>query len=126
MCQAQQDAGRRYRDSTDKESRFIKHPKINNPIPRTEASLKVKLARKLPNNKRAKKQLAGLYEVLKPRSYVIKSSTTTTIMNEPGRSPDKVRDSDLAKFGIKRNGQLIYGNMHNVGQHLLSKQRRPN
>ena len=60
------DAGRRYRDSADKESRFIIHPKINNPIPRTEASLKIKLARKLPNKKKAEKQLAGLCEVLKP------------------------------------------------------------
>ena len=30
-----------------------------------------------------------------------KSSPTTTIINEPGRSPVKVRDSDLAKFGTK-------------------------
>ena len=51
MCRAQQDAGRRYRDSDNKESRFIIHPKILNPIPRTEASLNIKLARKLPNKK---------------------------------------------------------------------------
>ena len=49
MCQAQQDAGRRYRDSDDKESCFIIHSKLSNPIPTTEASLKVKLAQKLPN-----------------------------------------------------------------------------
>ena len=45
--------------------------------------------------------MAGLYEVLKPGSFVTKSSPTTTIINEPGRSPVKVRDSDLAKFGTK-------------------------
>ena len=101
MCQAKQDANRRYRDSDNKESRFIIQPKISNPIPRTEASLKVKPARKLPNKKRAKKQLSGLYEVLKPGSYVTKSSPTTNIINKPGRSPVKVRDSDLAKFGTK-------------------------
>ena len=95
-------AGRRYRDSDNKVSRFILHPKISNPIPRTEASLNIKLAEeKLPNKKRAKRQLAGLYEVLKPGSYVTKSSPTTTIINEPGRAPVKVRDSDLAKFGTK-------------------------
>ena len=54
MCRAQQDAGRRYRDTDNKESRFIIHPKISNPTPRTEASLNIKLARKLPNKKRAK------------------------------------------------------------------------
>ena len=89
------------RDSEDKELRFILHSKISSSIPRTEAALKVKLSRKLLNKKRAKKQLAGLYEVLKPGSYVTKSSSTTTIINEPGRSPVKVRDNDLAKFGTK-------------------------
>ena len=101
MCQPQQDAGRSYRDSDDKELRFIIHPKISNPIPRTEESLEVKLDQKLPNRKKAKKQLAGLYEVLKPGSYVTKSSPTATIINEPGRSPVKKRNSDLAKIGTK-------------------------
>ena len=101
MCQTSLDAGQRYRESNNKESRFITHPQITDPIPRTEQSLKVKLARKLPNKKRAKRQLAGLYEVLKPGSFVTKSSPTTTIINEPGRSPVRVRDSDLAKFGTK-------------------------
>ena len=101
MCQASLDAGQRYRESDNKESRFITHPQITDPIPRTEQSLKVKLARKLPHKKRAKRQLAGLYEVLKPGSFVTKSSPTTTIINEPGRAPVKVRDSDLAKFGTK-------------------------
>ena len=101
MCRAQQDAGLRYRDSDNKESRFITHAKISNPIPRNEASLNIKLARKLPNKTRAKRQLAGLYEVLKPGSHVTKSSPTTTIINEPGRAPVKVRDSDLAMFGTK-------------------------
>ena len=101
MCQASLDAGQRYRESDNKESRFITHPQITDPIPRTEQSLKVKLARKLPQKKRAKRQLAGLYEVLKPGSFVTKSSPTTTIINEPGRAPVKVRDSDLAEFGTK-------------------------
>ena len=82
-------------------TRFILHPKLSNPIPRTEASLKVKLAQNFPNKKRAKRQFAGLYEVLKPGSYVTKSSPATTIINEPGQAPVKVRDSDLAKFGPK-------------------------
>ena len=101
MCQASLDAGQRYRDSDNKESRFITHPQITDPIPRREKSLNVKLARKLPNKKRAKRQLAGLYEVLKPRSFVTKSSPTTTIINEPGRPPVKIHDGDLAKFGSR-------------------------
>ena len=67
----------------------------------TEKSLNVKLAQKLTNKTRAKRQLAGLYEVLQPRSFVTKSSPATKIINELGRSPVKVRHSDLAKFGTK-------------------------
>ena len=101
MCQSSIDAGQRYRDSDNKESRFITHPQLTDPKPRTEQSLNDKLARKIPNKKRAKRRLAGLYEVLKPGSFVTKSSPTTTIINEPGRPPVKVRDSDLAKFGTR-------------------------
>ena len=127
MNKAQQDAGLRYRDSDNKESRFIIHPKITNPIPRTEKSLNVKLARKLPIKKRAKRQLAGLYEVLKQGSFVTKSSPTTTIINEPGRSPVKVRDSDLAKFGTKaeRSTNLwAYAQRRLAPYDLMNKQRR--
>ena len=101
MCQASLDAGQRYRESDNKESHFTTHPQITDPIPKTEQSLKVKLARKLPTKKRTKRQLTGLYEVLKPGSFVAKSSPTTTIINDPGRSPVKVQDSNLAKFGTK-------------------------
>ena len=100
MCRAQQDA-RRYCDSDNKESRFIIHPKLADPILRKEKSLNIKLAWKLPSKKRAKRHLAGLYEVLQPGSFLKKSSPTTTIINEPVQSPVKVRDSDLAKFGTK-------------------------
>ena len=45
---AQVDAGRRYNGDHNKFiSRFIVHPKLNNPIPRTEQSLDLKLACKL-------------------------------------------------------------------------------
>ena len=63
--------------------------------------MKIKLAQKLPNKKIAKKHLVGLYEFLKTESHVTKSSPTTTFINEPGRSPVKVRDSDFAKIGTK-------------------------
>ena len=39
MCQASLDAGQRYRESDIKESRFITHPQITDPIPRTEQPL---------------------------------------------------------------------------------------
>ena len=47
MQKAQVDAGRRYNGDKNKSiSRFFMHPKLNNPIPRTERSLKLKLAEK--------------------------------------------------------------------------------
>ena len=132
MCQASLDAGSCYLDSDDKESRFITHPKLTDPIPLTEKSLSVKLARKLTNKKRAKRQLAGLYEVLKPGSFVTKSSSTTTIINDSGRSPVRVRDSDLAKLvdrsayeqEQKRSDQPIYGCMRNDVSRHMNRQRK--
>ena len=45
-----------------------------------------------------------MYKVLQLGSYVTRSSPTTTIINEPGQSLVKVRDSDLAKCGTKAEG----------------------
>ena len=48
MHKAQVDAGRRYNGEHNKSvSRFIMQPKLNNPIPRSEKSLDLKLARKV-------------------------------------------------------------------------------
>ena len=47
------------------------------------------------------REMPEWYEVLKPGAYVTKPSPTTSIIKEPGRSPVKVRDSDIAKFGTK-------------------------
>ena len=63
MQKAQVDAGRRYNGEKNKPiSRFIMHPKFNNPIPRSKKSLKIKLARKV--SKRSKRNLRGLWEKL--------------------------------------------------------------
>ena len=76
-------------------------PKFRTPFPGLRHLSISNLPENCQNKRRAKRQLAALYEVLKPGSYVTKSSPTTTIINEPGRAPVKVRDSDLAKFGTK-------------------------
>ena len=89
MQKAQVDAGRRY----------IVHPKLNNPIPRTEQSLDLKLARKV--TKRSKRDLHGLWETLAPGSTVVRTSDTTTVIKEPGVPEVCVRNSDIAKFGTR-------------------------
>ena len=126
MSKAQQDAGRWWRDSTNKESRFIIHQKLTNPIPRTEASLNVKLARKLPHKKWAKKQLAGLYEVLKPGH----SSLNLCQQQQWPTSPDDHQlnweIATLRISGLKKRGQQTCGLKHNVDQPHWNKLQRPN
>ena len=107
MQRAQVDAGRRYNGEHNKSvSRFILHPKLNNPIPRSEQSLDLKLARKL--TKRSKRDLRGLWETLAPGSTVVRTSDTTTVIKEPGVPEVSVRNSDIAKFGTRaeRNTDL--------------------
>ena len=107
MQKAQVDAGRRYNGDTNKSvSRFILHPKLNNPIPRSEKSLEIKLARKVSN--RFKRDLRGLWETLASGSTVVRTSDTTTVIKEPGVPEVSVRNSDIAKFGTRaeRNTEL--------------------
>ena len=107
MQKAQLDAGRRYNGDHNKSiSRFILHPKLNNPIPRTEQSLDLKLARKV--TKRSKRDLWGLWETLAPGSTDVRTSDTTTVTKEPGVPEVCVRKSDIAKFGTsaERNTDL--------------------
>ena len=95
MQKAQVDAGRRYIGAHNKSvSRFIIHPKLNNPIPRSEKSLDLKLARKVA--KRSKRDLRGLWEILAPGSTVVRTSDTTTVIKEPGVPEVRVRNSDIA------------------------------
>ena len=107
MQKAQVDAGRRYNGEHNKSaSRFIIHPKFNNPIPRSEKSLDLKLARKV--TKRSKRELRGWWETLAPGSTVERTSDTTTVIKEPAVPDVRVRNSDIAKFGTRaeRNTDL--------------------
>ena len=100
MQKAQVDAGRRYNGEHKKSvSRFIIHPKLYNPISRSEKSLDLKLAQKV--TKRSKRDLHGLWETLAPGSAVERTSDTTKVINEPGVPEVRVRNSDIAKFGTR-------------------------
>ena len=82
------------------------HPKLNNPIPQTEQSLDLKLARKV--TQRSKRDHRGLWETLAPGSTVVRTSDTTTVIKEPGVPEVCVGNSDIAKFGTRaeRNTDL--------------------
>ena len=95
----------RFNADPNKESKVNPHPDVGQAVPRTEASLTLKLANKKPKSKRSKKSLDGLYEVLAPRSSVIKSDAYTSITKEPGKLEVTIRNSDLAKFGTKAEKQ---------------------
>ena len=107
------DATKRKNEDPNKESRMIPHPDVGQSVPRTEASLEVKLAKKRPRTKRSKKSLDGLYDVLAPGSSVVKTDTFTSVIKEPGKRDVAIRNSDLAKFGTKAERQTelqVYAN----------------
>ena len=107
MTKTQVDAGGRYNGDKNKSvSRFILHPKLTNPTPRTERSIELKLARKV--SKRSKKDLRGPWETLASGSTVVRTLPTTTAIKTPGVLEVKVRNSDIAKFGrqAKRNTEF--------------------
>ena len=107
------DAVRRSNADHTKESRVIPHPDVGWAVPRTEASLTVKLAKKKRKSKRSKKSLDGLYEVLAPGSSVIKTDAFTKVIKEPGKREVTNGNLDLAKFGTKAVRQTdlqIYAN----------------
>ena len=54
------DAAKRKKEDPNKESRVIPHPEVGLSVPRTEASLEIKLAKKRPRLKCSKKILVGL------------------------------------------------------------------
>ena len=99
--QLSKDATRRKNADPEKESRLITHPDVGLPVPRTETSLSVKLAKKKPRTKRSKKSLGGLYEFLAPASSVVKTDSYNFIIKEPAKRAVTIRNSDLAKFGTK-------------------------
>ena len=107
------DATKRKNEDPHKESRVIPHPDVGQSVPRTEASIEVKLAKKRPRTKRSKKSLDGLYDVLAPGSSVVITDTFTSVIKEPGKRDVTIRNSNLAKFGTKAERQTelqVYAN----------------
>ena len=99
------DAARRRNADPKKECKMISHPEVGLPVPRTETSLAVKLAKMKPKTKRSKKSLDGLYQFLAPSSSMVKTDTYTSVIKETGKRDVTIRNSDLAKFGTKAERQ---------------------
>ena len=106
MSRATREVKDRERASKDGESRFLK-TKTNafRPISLKERAVELNLARKIHGKRRSKKNLEGLYEVLGPRSHILKVSPTTSTIKEPGKPIVTVRNSDIAKFGKQLDRQ---------------------
>ena len=107
ICVASSRARVEEKKMNDGEQRLIRSEGISRPIPCSERSVQVKLARKLHDNQRQKINLDGLYEVLAPRSTVCKVSPTTSVIKEPNRQEVRVRNSDIAKFGTRADRRQI-------------------
>ena len=101
MCAASALARAEQEKRKDGEERFLNSEGVSRPIPCSERSVQVKLARKLHENQRQKKNLGGLFEVLAPGSTVCKVSPTTSVIKEPHKQEVRVRNSDIAKFGTR-------------------------
>ena len=101
ICAANSRARAEHEKRNDGEQRLNKLEGIFRSIPCSERSIQVKLARKLHENQRQKKNPDGLYEVLAPGSTVCKVSPTTSVIKEPNRQEVRVRNSDIAKFGTR-------------------------
>ena len=70
MCAASALARAEQEKRKDGEERFLNSEGVSRPIPCSERSVQVKLARKLHESQRQKKNLDGLYEVVAPGSTV--------------------------------------------------------
>ena len=68
MCKTTKNAHSRERLAGDNESRFLHTTKAHGPIPLKARTVQLTIARKKHPNKRSKKNLDGLYEVLAPGS----------------------------------------------------------
>ena len=101
ICAASTRARTEQEKRNDGEDRFLKPDVVYRAIPCSERSVQVKLARKIHENQRQKKNLDGLYEVLAPGSTVCKISPTTSVIKEPYKPEVRVRNSDIAKFGTR-------------------------
>ena len=102
ICAANNREQKEQEKMKDDESRLIWSEGVARPIPCSERSVQVKVARKNHESQRQKKKLDGLYEVLAPGSTVGKISPTTSVIKEPKRQEVRVRNSDIAKFGTTR------------------------
>ena len=89
------DAVKRKNVDPDKEPRVISHPEVGLPVPRTEASLTVKLARIDHEQKRSKKSLDGLYDVLAPGSSVVKSDKYTSAIADLKHQRERSQKTSL-------------------------------
>ena len=98
MNRATREAHGREREITDGESRFFRSGSCR-PIPLTERAVQLKLARKIHGKRCSKNNLLCLYEVLAPGFSILKVSTTTSAIKEPGKPIVTVRNIDIAKFG---------------------------
>ena len=129
ICAASTLARTEQEKRNDGEERFISSDAVCRPIPCSERSVQVKLARKLHDNQRQKKNLDDLYEVLAPGSTVCKVSPTTSVIKEPHKQEVRVRNSDIAKFGTRAEReteltQYIEGRPKKINEKPSNKKSR--
>ena len=101
MCEATQETLSPERLANGDETRFLRSTEIHRALPIKKPTVLLNIACKKHPNKRSKRNLDGLYEVLAPGSVVQKADQYTSVIREPGKLEVTVRNSDIAKFGTR-------------------------
>ena len=125
LTRASQKAHTRERKSTDGESRFLR-TRVWRPLPLNERAVELKLARKIHGNRRSKKNLEGLYEVLFPGLNIFEVIPSKSTIKELGKPIVTVRNSDIAKFWTLQDRQTqlkVYADRRGprIGEKLLEE-----
>ena len=85
------------------ENRLMWSEGISRPIPRTEISVNVEIARKIHANRLQKRNPDGLFEVLAPGSTVGEVSPTTSVIKEPINPKLELETQISQNSGLKAN-----------------------
>ena len=93
----------------EEEARLMWSDGISRPIPRSDRSIHVKIARTIHKAYRQKKNLDGLYEILAPGSKVGKVFQPTSVIEEQNRPELRVRNSDIANFETRNERNIKLG-----------------
>ena len=101
MTRATKDAHGCEKKSTNGELLFLRSL-LCTPIPLSEPD---QISPKVYDKRRLKNYLEGFFEVLAPRSNILKDNPTISTIREPGKAIVSVQNGDIEKLGTQQERQ---------------------